>query len=81
MYVFGGEDALGNSNHFYTFDLQLFKWTRVEAKGNTPDARSFHTSTLINSNQITHAKPKMVMFGGYTDKGFSNDLVLFDFID
>ena len=63
------------------FDLENFKWNKPQAQGTAPDARSFHAYTLIDVRKVTQGKPKMAIFGGYTERGFTNDLFLYDLIE
>jgi hypothetical protein len=79
MYIFGGEDAEGNTNDFFLFDFSLMKWARVtDAKGSPPDSRSYHSYVLVTSIKTN---PLMAIYGGYSDDGFSRELIFFDFID
>eukprot|EP00347_Sterkiella_histriomuscorum_P011211 403373320 len=79
MYIFGGEDARGNSKDFMYLDLKTLEWKKVESYGNHPDARSFHSSDLIPPNANDKEQhPKIAIFGGYTDEGFTNEVALFD---
>lgn len=78
MYVFGGEDAQGNTNDFYTFDFSTMEWSWLTTvQGTAPSPRSFQSSTLIPPNDY-FSEPKIALFGGYTEDGFSNDLYFYN---
>ena len=83
MYVFGGEDSNGNNNEFFVLDLEIFQWERLDGDqlGQPPEARSFHAYTMIPNSESRKGHPRMAIFGGYTDKGFSNDLIFFDIVE
>lgn len=57
-------------NDLYSFDTKLQKWSRVEAKGPPPEARSFHAMVAVGS--------KLFVFGGCGKSGRLNDLHVFD---
>ncbi|CDW87459.1 kelch motif family [Stylonychia lemnae] len=81
MYLYGGEDSQGNSNEFFVLDLNNLCWSRLDVAGISPRGRSYHSSTLIPpTNFDLGSHPKWVIFGGYSDKGFLNDLVIFDLV-
>ena len=81
LYIFGGEDLKGNTNDFFTYQIQWNVFGKVEQGGNIPSPRSFHSSCFIPENTENGQHPMMLIFGGYTDQGFSNELYFFDLVD
>lgn len=81
LYLFGGEDSQGNTNDFFIFDLIKFEWSRINTLGNHPLQRSYHSASFIPANALFEGSyPKLVIFGGYTDNGFENDLHFLDLV-
>lgn len=61
MYVFGGFEYQTDqySDELHYLDLDTMEWTRVEALGESPSHRDFHTAVAYND--------KMYIFGGRGD--------------
>jgi len=58
MYVFGGSESKTShaTNDLYKLDLEEFQWTKCQATGDIPSARSRHRSVIY--------RDKMFVFGG-----------------
>lgn len=81
MFIFGGEDISGNSNELYTFNFLSFEWARVSVIGLQPEARSYHAFALIPAQpQIKGSHPRLAVFGGYSESGFTKELMIFDLV-
>ncbi|KAG9248858.1 hypothetical protein BJ878DRAFT_265901 [Calycina marina] len=65
VYLFGGEfsspkqGTFYHYNDFWRFEPSNREWTRIEAKGKTPTARSGH--------RMTYYKNYIILFGGFQD--------------
>ena len=71
MYLFGGIDNhSANNPHFYSLDMNSFKWTKIEASGDAPAPRDDHSICVDGS--------KMFVFGGFVAGARTNDLHMFD---
>ena len=73
MYIFGGEDLKGNTNDMYKLDFNTLKWEKVKQGKFMPSKRSLMADTIVPSSTLSFLpNPSLMIFGGYTDDGFSN---------
>ena len=78
MYVYGGSSELGYLRDVFSLNLASngdsrgeemhFQWGYPEISGETPAARDGHVATLFGQ--------RIYYFGGYTEQGYSNQLVV-----
>lgn len=81
MYLYGGEDSQGNSNELFALDLNTLCWSKLDITGSSPVGRSYFASTLIPPSPFDNSShPKWSIFGGYSEKGFLNDFIIFDLV-
>lgn len=72
IYIFGGIDNHGESNpHFYSLDMNTFKWTKEESQGEMPPARDDHSLSLDCDD--------LYVFGGFVEGRRQNDLYVYNF--
>lgn len=68
VFVFGGSNEKGITNHLLCFDLANVRWRFVSTKHSVPPApRCGHSACLMRDDQ-------MVVFGGLSPRGHSQDL-------
>ena len=74
LYVFGGYGGCGYSrrdfNDMYSLDLHSFEWQKTKCAGKIPEARSGHTSCVVDK--------QIYLFGGWNSLVQFNDLYIFD---
>ena len=69
MVVFGGLDASGIHNDVWALTLAGSPaWTQIAPLATPPSARDFHSAIY------DPVRDRMLVFGGYSDAGFRNDL-------
>jgi len=71
VYFFGGGDPVSPRNDIYILDTVKMTWTQLKSSGTTPQARGYHTSTLMKDRNI-------IIYGGSNGKVCFNDVYIFD---
>jgi len=74
LWVFGGSSNLGYFNDLYTLNLETRTWTKQDFQGKAPSARA-------NFGMIANSNGKLVIFGGYTDIGYDNNIYMLNILD
>ena len=75
LYFFGGENGSFYFNDLHKLNLETFQWSNLVHSGN--DQRSW--PTLKSSCGFSAVdKGTLCCFGGYTDKGWTNEFHLYD---
>eukprot|EP00300_Choanocystis_sp_HF-7_P017243 c19670_g1_i3.p1 GENE.c19670_g1_i3~~c19670_g1_i3.p1 ORF type:complete len:962 (+),score=196.44 c19670_g1_i3:298-2886(+) len=67
VFVFGGSNEKGITNHLLCLDLASLVWRFVSTSTPPPAPRTGHSACLLRNNQ-------MVVFGGLCPRGHSQDL-------
>lgn len=73
MYIHGGSSLTEVLNDVYKLNMQTLEWQEVEMGGKA-DARAYHAGVLHDNGLI-------FLFGGYTEKGLSQEILLIDTIN
>ncbi|EGR32384.1 kelch motif family protein, putative [Ichthyophthirius multifiliis] len=74
LYIFGGSSSLGIFSDLYRLDLTNRIWEELNLIGQKPSGRCNHKAILDNNGRI-------VIFGGYTQQGYSNEVFFLDLVN
>jgi Rab9 effector protein with kelch motifs len=71
MYVFGGGSGTAGLSDLWRFDLTTHKWTKLRPIGRKPEARVYHTATVV--------RDAMIIYGGLDGKQCFSNMFLYNF--
>ncbi len=76
VYIFGGHGGVDYRkiafNDLFALDVATFEWTKMNPKGNPPEARGGHTASMMAEQE------KIMFFGGWSFCSQFNNLVIYD---
>jgi len=70
--IFGGINSKNKmTNQVYYYDAETDTWNKIKSVGTSPSPRKNHSASMLGGN-------RMLVFGGETDQGFSDELFELD---
>ena len=73
LFVFGGHDGRSRHNTLFKLDLHSFQWEQVQVSN-----PSSSPQRKRGCGMVSYGDNQLVIFGGYTDSGYTDELHVFD---
>ena len=74
MIIYGGNKGSDLKNDLYSFDIIKRQWKKLNYKNQLNEGRKGHNAIIDN-------KGRLFVFGGYTSKGYSNDIFIINLLE